>query len=138
MLVADASSFGLVALGVDGANQSYGQSNTASALVVVGSGGYVLGPPIIHLAHHRVGAAVASLGMRVVLPVVAGAVGMRAQTCPTPGAEDRGNCGLSGAGDGVVVGAIVASVVDPTLNSVGPQTGVRDDVHETKRARAAG
>ncbi|MEP7052274.1 MAG: hypothetical protein ABJB12_18050 [Pseudomonadota bacterium] len=138
VLIADASSFGLVTLGVAGTNQSYGQSNTARSLVLVGSGGYFLAAPIIHLSHHRVGAAVGSLAMRVVLPVFAGAVGASAQTCPRPGAEDWGNCGLEGAVEGVIVGAILASVVDATLNSVGPQTLGRDDEHETKHAPSLG
>lgn len=134
VLIADASSFGFFVLAVDAANQSYGQSSTADALMVVGGGGYFLAAPIIHLGHHRVGAAVASLAMRVVLPIVAGEVGLGAQRCPTPGTEDYGNCGLQGAAEGVVVGALVASVVDATLNSVGPQTVDRGDEHDTKHA----
>jgi len=43
----------------------------------VGLAGYALGAPIVHLAHGQVGRGVGSLGLRLALPLVGGAVGCR-------------------------------------------------------------
>jgi hypothetical protein len=130
VLAADTASFTTFMLGAMNADQTGGNT----PLMVVGGGGYFLAAPIIHLAHHRPGAAAGSVGMRVLLPLVAAEIGAGRQTCPPPGGGDYGNCGLLGAVIGAGVGALAASLLDTTLNSVAP----RVEEQERERTRKPG
>ena len=82
-------------------------------LGVVALGGYFLAPPFIHGAHGRWGMFAASLGLRVVMPVVGGLLGA---------AVEGGDCGGDicvpvGAALGVAVGALGAVALDASLLS---------------------
>lgn len=84
------------------------------AVPLVGLGGYVLGGPIVHLAHGRVGAALGSLGLRVGAPIAGGTAAYLIQ------GKCRGDfCGVApllGAG----VGLISAIALDSALLARAP------------------
>jgi hypothetical protein len=71
----------------------------------------VLGSPVVHLAHERPVAALASVGMRVIFPIAGAFVGSSTADCRH--AEDF--CGMDQVVEGVVVGAVLAMLVDDLL-----------------------
>jgi hypothetical protein len=75
----------------------------------IGLAGYVLGSPIVHLAHERGGAAAAALGMRVAFPI-AGAL-IASSGCSKQDHEDDFGC-LGPALVGIGVGALLAMAID--------------------------
>jgi len=84
----------------------------SSALGVVAVGGYFLAPPFIHGAHGRWGMFAASLGLRVVVPVIGGLLGAAAD------GDCRGElCIPVGAVIGVVSGVLAAVALDASLLS---------------------
>jgi hypothetical protein len=89
------------------------KSEDGDAAASIGLGMYVAGGPIVHLIHHHNGRAVASLALRVVLPVIAGAVGagIASGRCSSQDCDDP-FAGLGGALIGAVVGAGAASAID--------------------------
>jgi hypothetical protein len=80
----------------------------ADVLMTAGFGGYFVAAPTVHLVHRNYGRAAASLGMRLVLPVVGGMVGASMATCH----EGEWLCGLSELGTGMFAGGVVASALD--------------------------
>lgn len=86
---------------------------------VVGTAGiltYVLGSPAVHVAHGNGVGAMASLGLRVALPVGGFAVGLavgeqRCKSDPSPGWF----CGLGEAVLGGAIGVVSASAIDIAL-----------------------
>jgi hypothetical protein len=95
-----------------------------------GIGTFLLGAPIVHVAHGNYGRAGASLGIRVLLPLVGASVGASLATCK----PDDWFCGINEATTGMFVGALAASVVDvafmsgatnePTTERPRPATGL--------------
>jgi hypothetical protein len=112
ILLVDALSFGLVAVGA---------KNDSTAVVTAGIGGYVLGGPIVHLAHGRAKTAGASLGLRVLTPLalaalfggVATAVGAHCRSddeeCSSP--DTRGLAIIAGG----FLGVVATPFLDATL-----------------------
>ncbi len=88
-----------------------------SALNSVGSVAFLFGPFGVHLAHHRTGAAFASLGLRIALPVIGFGIGIRSADCelddPNRGTFS-GDCRIdeTPAFRGALIGAAVASAID--------------------------
>ena len=79
---------------------------SGETVAYVAVGGYLLGAPVVHLAHGRPGMAAASLGLRVVMPLAGALVGAGLERC-------RGDlCGLGGALVGGALGVISATVID--------------------------
>lgn len=104
-LMADGASL-LVVPVVGGVILPKGEHDDAIALAAVG--GYALAPGAIHLAHGRPGAAAASVGLRVGMPITGGLLGL---------AVSKGNChtelcGLDGAVLGFALGAVGAIAID--------------------------
>jgi hypothetical protein len=103
-LTADAAAASLFALivGLDVAGKS-----AQGPVAGVGLGVYLLGAPAIHVAHRRVGAGLASLGIRLVAPAIGAIVG------------SSFNSRYSETGDqlvlGLFAGIVVASALDATL-----------------------
>jgi hypothetical protein len=81
-------------------------------LQAVAAGSYVLTPPILHLLHRRPARAAGSLGLRLLLPIAGGSLGMKAEHC---GRDGDYLCGLTGLVLGGLAGALVASIVDAAL-----------------------
>jgi hypothetical protein len=78
-------------------------------LLLVGSvGAYLLGGPIVHLAHGNPGRSLLSLGMRAGLPVTLAFLGVAAEGC----GEGHDFCGYGGALIGFGVGLVSAVVID--------------------------
>jgi len=99
-ILVDAASLGLLAGGI-------GAQSAPPA--IVGSLGYALGSPIVHWSHGNVGRGFASLGLRLGLPFVTGAVGAAVaggcSDCDVPPA-------FGGAIIGAGVGALAAMIID--------------------------
>lgn len=74
--------------------------------------GYALGPPIVHAAYGKWARAGQSLGVRLLLPLVGGAIGCEATggTNRRHG-EDEDGCWL-GAPIGVAAGMVIAQIFD--------------------------
>jgi hypothetical protein len=77
----------------------------------IGLGMYVAGGPLVHLFHHHNGRAAASVALRVVLPLVFGAIGSAfgKSQCDTYCDNDSD---IAGTAFGVIGGAIAASAID--------------------------
>jgi hypothetical protein len=92
-------------------------SDSGQALPALGLGAFLLGGPVIHLAHDRGGVAAGSLALRVGLPVAGGFIGLKASECKRVNdysCDDPGE-GLAvvvGTFLGASVGALVASGID--------------------------
>ena len=84
----------------------------AQALAKLGISAYVLGGPIVHLSKNRGKRALASIAMRIGLPILGGILGdgMTADNC------EYYSCGNDAPSDeqmfGVLVGAVAASTID--------------------------
>jgi hypothetical protein len=77
-----------------------------AALGYAGLGLYVLGGPVVHLAHRNPGRAAGSLALRVGGPILGGAVG-----CAADGNDGGVGC-LGGLALGVFLGTLSAVVID--------------------------
>jgi hypothetical protein len=83
-------------------------------MFALGLVGYGLGAPIIHLAHHHPGRALASLGLRLAAPLVTAGIGSQLRTCFVTPSYD---CDVQSAADshaaiGLLLGAAGAMVID--------------------------
>ena len=87
-----------------------GASASRTSLLVLGLAGYLAAAPIVHLAHGRPGAAVGSLAIRVLLPILGVAAG-----AAIDGGQCRELCIPLGAVVGFGLGAVVASAIDIVL-----------------------
>jgi len=88
-----------------GANSFY-SSGVGVGIAALGILTYVVGPPIVHAAHHEGGRALGSLGLRIGVPLAGAGLGSAADD----GGANFGN--WSGALAGVLTGMIAASVID--------------------------
>jgi hypothetical protein len=77
------------------------------ALITTSSGVYAVGPSVVHLAHGHIWRAVASIGLRLVIPLAGFAVGSISSSAVNP----RANALANGAVGGLVGGA-AASATD--------------------------
>jgi hypothetical protein len=108
----DAVSFALPIIAYSSDNRTL---NGSGVPLAVGGMGYALGAPIVHLVHGEMWRAGASFGLRVLSPVVHGAVFYALTPCSN---SADGWCQL-GRGVGAVfagaAGALVASIVDASV-----------------------
>jgi hypothetical protein len=100
-------------------------------LLVLASAGYVLGGPIVHLAHGSLWRAGVSLGLRVGLPLLFTAIGVQLEDCHS--GEDF--CGLGSVVIGGSLGILTAIVLDAAVlayepvrkaRAIEPVLGLRD------------
>jgi hypothetical protein len=110
IVASDAIGYGLFALGVAFESDAGRDTVASETLFTIGGGTVLLGGPAIHLAHGEVGRAALSFGLRVALPIVGAAIGVRSASC-----GDANLCGLDEALAGLAIGSVIASVVDATL-----------------------
>jgi hypothetical protein len=111
-LSADGATLGFLTLGgalVDNGNSESGRAVIGS-FVVLGAGAYVFGGPIVHAAHQNWGAATASLGLRVGLPLMGILIGSAVDSCGANNDSDL--CGAVGPGFGVLLGIGAAIAID--------------------------
>jgi len=123
-LASDGASLGLMLAGIVTAAEHAGLYDDetpvmANVAATLGLAGYAAGAPVMHLVHERPGAAAASLGLRLALPLLGGALGAQSQTCPPPSTsgDDYGNCGLGGLVLGLSAGVLAAVIIDATALS---------------------
>jgi len=107
---------------IDDSYDDGGGERLVQGLSVAGGVGYLAGAPTFHLVHRRPWHALGSFGMRAVLPILGGAIGLNTQSCPPPNA-DYGNCGASGLLAGAAVGAVLAMALDDSLLAWEPRKG---------------
>ena len=100
IIAADALAIG--ALSIDVASRSQGPSNEVGIPCVTA---FILAGPIIHAAHGRRGGAAASVGYRILFPLVG----------TFSGGSQRGDWSNSGAARGLIAGMIAASLLDVAL-----------------------
>ena len=90
-------------------------SAASAPLLSAALGGYVLGGPIVHLAHGEIGRAAGSLGLRAGLPVAGAASGYLLVTA-TAGDCHGDLCGLTAVVFGALggmLGVVAATIIDP-------------------------
>jgi hypothetical protein len=106
--------YGAYTLATDGAALGLALGGAAldrngEALLAASVGGYLLGGPIVHLAHGNPGRSLLSLGTRAGLPVVLAFAGVAVAGC---GEGDGDFCGYGQALLGFGVGMVGAVVID--------------------------
>lgn len=69
---------------------------------------FVLGTPIVHMAHAEIGRGFGSMGMRVLLPLVGAGIGAIAGLVSVSGSKDATSDAGDAAGTGAIVGSLVA------------------------------
>jgi hypothetical protein len=129
-LITDGAALGIALLATDASSNS--QTTLA---VLAGGGSYLLGAPIIHAAHGRLGVGVGSLGLRVGAPIAGAMVGATLEGCGAfAGEEDPDSCDrpmLVGFGLGVAA----AIAVDASLLARESSPPVASEVARTRRRR---
>ncbi len=85
------------------------QKNDAAPTMALAA--YVFGGPIVHLAHARPGAALGSLGLRVLTPITFAAVAASTTDCHA----DEDFCGYAEVILGGLAGAVAASAIDAAV-----------------------
>lgn len=68
-LLVDAASLGLMIGGAAMASNAHGNGDAGGYVALAGAAGYVLGAPIVHWTHGRIGPGFGSLGLRVGMPL---------------------------------------------------------------------
>ena len=90
-------------------------SSASAPLLSLAVGGYVLGGPIVHVAHGEIGRAAGSLGLRTGLPLAGAASGYLVGAATT--GDCHGDlCGLTAVVFGAVggvLGVVAATIIDP-------------------------
>jgi hypothetical protein len=113
VLIADGLSFGALILGIH---------EDSAPLVSAGIVGYFAGGPLVHVAHGRAATGGASVGLRVLTPLV-GALAFAGIVTLAAGGDAGGDCGgdfciepaAAGAALGGVLGVIAAPILDASL-----------------------
>jgi hypothetical protein len=105
MVAVDATAVALVAAGV-----YLDHEDVTPALALVGVGTYVLGGPIIHLAHEQSGRALGSIGLRVGLPATGLLVG-GALAASCGGASEWCLVGAVLFGGVIGLGGVLAAII---------------------------
>ncbi len=88
-------------------NASNGRPNVAVLLSVAI---FVAAPPVIHLVHRRIGAALGSFALRAGAPPLLGL--LAASMCATPAPDEPDDCAPVMTLGGIVLGALAASAID--------------------------
>jgi len=104
ILLADAVALGLTAIAAEAGSE---------AVLVGAAGVYLLGGPTVHALHRRPLAAVASLGLRIALPIAFAAIGGASVNCRMGGVVNDGeSCGSIEPLIGLTVGLVAAVAID--------------------------
>ncbi len=95
-----------------------------TALFGVSGVAYFVGAPVVHLAHRRPEMALASLGLRLVTPLIGGALGNHYDDCNSTTVDrDRDvNCSTKWAVTGIAIGGLTAALLDGALFAWQPET----------------
>jgi hypothetical protein len=110
--------YGYQTLALDGvAGLLFAGASKAPVLFAPGYLVFLAGGPAVHAAHHRDGALVADVVLRLAVPVAAGFVGMSTAHCATQSstlgdALYEALCPMAGFGVGAEIGMLATSVFD--------------------------
>lgn len=112
-LVAAGISLAVIGIGgaIEGSGHGEGADTLGNVLMYGGLGGLWLGGPIVHTAHGHWGLGLASLALRVALPVAGAAIGGAAADCT----KDEWLCGLGEAVLGYTIGTAAAITIDAAV-----------------------
>ena len=110
---------GTVLLGIASERASGGAGGLAIDAAI---GTYVAGPALVHLYHHHPGRALASVALRVGLPLIGGYLGASSVNTSSPDCDE---CGIGAAILGGLVGMIAASAFDIGYLSRGETAAVQ-------------
>ena len=105
-LAADGIALLLVVAGAAVAGSSGSDESAGEAFMVLGLMTYGFGGPIVHFAHKNVGGGLGSLGVRIAVPIVAGALG-----CAADDNQSEWGC-IGGAAAGGALGILAAVIID--------------------------
>lgn len=113
ILAADGISLAVFGIGgaIEGSGHGEGADTLGNVLMYGGLGGLWLGGPIVHTAHGHWGLGLASLALRVALPVAGAAIGGAAADCT----KDEWLCGLGEAVLGYTIGTAAAITIDAAV-----------------------
>jgi hypothetical protein len=93
------------------------------AVIVMTATTYLLGGPVVHVAHDKVGTGAGSLGLRVGCPLLLGAAGYALGGGPGSGGDNGWIGGVMGGIVGGTLGVVVAMTIDASVLAYdhGPQ-----------------
>jgi hypothetical protein len=117
VLAVDAASVGLLIAGGLSEGSDGEDSSVSGALFTAGALGVMFGGPIVHLSRGHGVRALGSLGLRYAGIMGGALVAVKLSNCAN---SDELFCELEAAGPGILIGFVVASVIDGTLNSNEP------------------
>jgi hypothetical protein len=83
---------------------------------------YFAGAPVVHLAHRRPELALASLGLRLVTPLIGGALGNHYDDCNSATVDRDLKCSTKWAVTGIAIGGLTAALLDDALFAWQPAT----------------
>jgi len=110
-LATDGAAIALVAIGVEnGAGDIFSQNRTAEAVATAGLGTYLIGAPVVHLAHRRPGVALGSLGLRIGAPFLGYMAASTLEGCV--GSDNANSCGSNAEAVGMLFGIGTAMALD--------------------------
>ena len=130
-LIVDGASLGLVVGGIAIANHP-GSSDSGGSVALAGSVGYILGAPVVHWMHGRIGPGFGSLGLRVGLPLAGlfwGAILGSAVD------SHRGELFNDGAGIGFLAGMGSAILLDAALLAYEKPSEKEKEAYEEAKAK---
>ncbi len=118
-----------------------GVASKSGPVTGVGLGTYVLGTPIVHMAHGNIGPGFGSLGLRLIVPLIGSGIGAIAGLIVGSSQQQTGNVGTDSsnvaqaAGTGALVGAFVGGAGCVLIDALGfAYTKERVDDHATTQA----
>jgi hypothetical protein len=108
-----------------------------NGLAPVGYGLFVLGPPLVHVAHGHIGTGLADAGMRFLLPIAVGALGYAIDYSMSSCNDQQWLCfrGLGGAVIGAFIGYATAVTLDAAVLAREPVVRVPEKRVDSARVR---
>lgn len=96
--------------------------DTGAPIAVVGGATFLLGGPVVHLAHGRVGTAAASFGLNVLVPAALGSAGFGLGCAFNHGCDGQWGlvAGIVGSIAGAAIGTMTATGLDAGLLAYEP------------------
>jgi hypothetical protein len=131
-LIVDAASLGLMIGGAAMAARSNGSGDAGGTVALTGAVGYVLGAPVVHWMHGRIGPGFGSLGLRVGLPLTCMFWG--AVIGAASGSRDDDAVG-AGAALGFVGGMAGAIILDAALLAYEKPSEKEKEAYESAQAK---
>jgi hypothetical protein len=96
-------------------------------LFVLSGATFTIGGPVVHVVHGQWASGISSLGLRVVAPLLGGAIGDHYDTCgaASSGGDGNGDCSAKWLTAGAAIGGVAASAIDGLLLAFDPVASSR-------------